>query len=270
MTIRTLIVDDEPRARKGIKFWLQEYPDIQIAGECSSGQEAVKSINKLSPDLVFLDIQMPEMNGFEVLQHMNPAQVPVVVFVTAFDQYAIKAFEFHAIDYLLKPIDEDRFREALQHVIAEVNRRSLQMYSEKLKAMTSDYFKLLNIDLRSAEPEVPKREKAFLHRLMIKTVNQIVVVPLDEVLWIESARDLVYIHTAAKKYIHRETMTVLENELDPKTFVRIHRSIIVNISRVKKLHPVSHGDFLIELEGDVKLRLSRMYRAHFQEALEKR
>jgi two-component system LytT family response regulator len=270
MIIHTLIVDDEPPARKVLKFWLGEYPDIQIVGECSSGQEAVKMINKLSPDLVFLDIQMPEMNGFEVLQNINPAHVPVIVFVTAYEQFAIKAFEFHAIDYLLKPIGEDRFREALQHVIAEISLHNLQLYSDKLKAMASDYFKLLNADLRIAEQGSVKPEKPYIHRLMIKILNKIVVVPMDDVLWIESARELVHIHTNDKKYVHRETMTVLENELDPKIFVRIHRSIIVNISKVKMLHPMSHGDFIIQLEGDIKLRLSRMYRAHFQEVLEKR
>jgi two-component system, LytTR family, response regulator len=269
MNIRTLIVDDEPRARKGIRVRLQEYPDIQIVGECSSGKEAVEVIGALAPDLVFLDIQMPEMNGLEVLQQLSSHPLPLVIFVTAFDKYAIKAFEYHALDYLLKPIDEDRFKKTLQNIYAEFNRRNLQTYAEKLKAMMGDYLRMLGADLE--EESIPSVSTAneYISRFMIKTQNHINIISAHDVIWIESAGDLVFLHTKSHKHIYRETMLVLESELDPKKFVRIHRSAIVNIEKVKHLHPVSHGDFDVHLENDVKLRLSRTYRIKFQKTLQR-
>jgi two-component system, LytTR family, response regulator len=248
---------------------LQDYPKIQIIGECSSGKEAVEVISALAPDLVFLDIQMPEMNGFEVLHKISTHSLPLIIFVTAFDKYAVKAFEYHALDYLLKPIDEDRFKKTLQNIYAEFNRRNLQAYAEKLKAMTGDYLRMLGAE--PVEERIPAVSiaKEYVSRFMIKTPNHINIISADEVVWIESAGDLVFLHTKAHKHIYRETMVVLEAELDPKKFVRIHRSAIVNLGKVKHLHPVSHGDFDVHLENDIKLRLSRTYRAKFQKALQR-
>jgi two-component system, LytTR family, response regulator len=267
-TIRTLIVDDESRARKGLQARMLEFPSIQIIGECSSGREAVESINTQKPDLVFLDIQMPEMNGFEVLRHIDPGHLPIIVFVTAYDDYAIKAFEYHACDYLLKPVDEERLRQTIRHVSVEIKRRNIRLYAEKMKSMINEYMMLFD---REKEEPVPSGEpgKEYLHRFMIKTATHITVVPADEVLWIESAGDLVYIHTREKKHIYRKTMTALEDELDPKKFIRIHRSAIVHIEKVKHLQPVSHGDFEVYLENDIRLRLSRTYRWRFQKMIEK-
>jgi two-component system, LytTR family, response regulator len=269
MTIRTLIVDDEPRARKGIRARLVDYPNIQVIGECSSGREAVESINALAPDLLFLDIQMPELNGFDVLRNVIVSPLPVVIFVTAYDQYAVKAFEFHAFDYLLKPIAENRFREALSHVAVELDHRELYSYPDKIKAMMNDYVKLIGKEQESKPVSSSTHRRSFLQRLMIKTTNDITIVPTDEILWIESAGDLVFVHTKAKKHVLRETLTVLEEDLDPKQFARIHRSAMVNIAKVKHLHPVSHGDFDVQLENGMKLRLSRTYRSQFQHALQK-
>jgi two-component system, LytTR family, response regulator len=268
MTIRALIVDDEPRARKGLRARLQKYPSIQIIGECSSGREAVESINKNIPDLVFLDIQMPEMDGFEVLQHVAPDHLPIVVFVTAYDDYAIKAFEYHAFDYILKPIDEERLQQTIRQVLGKIQLRNMRLYTEKLKEVINDYAKMYN---RKSESSISSRPpvKEYLDRLMIKTLNQIIVISVDDVYWIESAGDLVYIHTREKKHIYRKTMISLETKLDPRNFIRIHRSSIVNIKKIKYLHLLSHGDFDVYLENDVKLRLSRTYRASFQQVLEK-
>ena len=269
LNIRTLLIDDEPRARQGIRARLQEYPNIQIVGECSSGPEAVKAINNMMPDLVFLDIQMPGMTGFEVLQNISSETLPIIIFVTAYNKYAVKAFEFHALDYLLKPIEEDRFRKTLQNIYTEFNKRNFQAYAEKLKAMMSDYLKMFQDEQRelSAPPGLSRKE--FVSRFMIKTPNHINVVSADDVIWIESAGDIVFLHTKSQKHIYRETMISLEEDLDPKKFVRIHRSAIVNIEKVKHLHPISHGDFDIHLEHDIKLRLSRTYRAKFQQALQR-
>jgi two-component system, LytTR family, response regulator len=268
MTIRALIVDDESRARKGLRARLQDYPSIQIIGECSSGREAVESINKQIPDLVFLDIQMPEMNGFEVLKHIKPKNLPIIIFITAYDEYAVKAFEYHAFDYILKPIDDDRLRQTIQQVPGKVQRRNIHLYTEKLKAAMNDYEKMFD---RMEEPISYKQPlKKYLSRFMIKSTNQITIVAADEIYWIESAGDLVCIHTNEKKHIFRKTLIALEAELDPRKFVRIHRSAIVNIEKVKHLHPVSHGDFDVYLENDIKLRLSRTYQTLFQRVLEKK
>jgi two-component system, LytTR family, response regulator len=269
MMIRTLIVDDEPKARKGIKARLQDFPLIHIIGECSSGTAAVEAIDRLQPDLVFLDIQMPELNGLEVLGKISLDQVPVIIFVTAFDVYAIKAFEYHALDYLLKPLDGDRFRSAVQNAVVEVGRRNIFAYSEKLKAMTNDYLNMTGIRSINEQNRGLSENIEFVTRFMIKTTTQISVVSADELYWIEAAGDLVYLHTRSKKHIYRDTLTALEAGLDPRKFVRIHRSAIVNIEKVKHLHPVSHGDYDLLLENETQLRLSRTHREHFQAILQK-
>jgi two-component system, LytTR family, response regulator len=270
MTVRALLIDDEPRARKGIRARLADYPNIHVVGECSSGREAIESINALTPDLLFLDIQMPELNGFDVLRDISVSPMPVVIFVTAYDQYAIKAFKFHAFDYLLKPISENRFREALSHVAVELDRRMLCSYPDKIKAMMNDYLKLIGKEQENKpRPSLPLR-RSYLQRLMIKTTNDITIVPTDEIIWIESAGDLVYIHTRGKKHVYRKTMIDLAAELDTKKFIRIHRSAIVNIEKIKSLRPISHGDFEIHLENEIALRLSRTYRSLLQQALGKK
>jgi two-component system, LytTR family, response regulator len=268
MKIRTIIIDDESRSRKGIRARLAEYTDVQIIGECSSGNEAVETINKLIPDLLFLDIQMPELNGFDVLGKITAYPMPIVIFVTAYDQYAVQAFEYHALDYLLKPIAEDRFRDALSHSIKEIERRKLSSYPEKLRAMINDYFSLIDGGKKNAAVKQSKKDQKYITRLMIKNKNDISIINVDEIIWIESAGDLVFIHTKSKKHVYRETLSKLEEELDPKHFIRIHRSAIVNLEKVKQLHPVSHGDFDVQLENDVKIRLSRSYRSKFQNALQ--
>jgi two-component system LytT family response regulator len=269
MSIRCLLVDDEPRARKGLRARLLHYPDIQIVGECASGYEAVDSIHSLKPDLLFLDIQMPGLNGFEVLKQSAETQMPVTIFITAYDRYAVKAFECHALDYLLKPIAENRLREALTHAMTEIEHRNHELYIQKIQAILLDY----SADFENPHPHtapLPLRQKPeFLSRLMIKTVNTVIIVPVDDIYWIESAADLVFIHTHAKKYVLRETLTSLEGKLDPKQFIRIHRSAIVNVKRIKQLCPVSHGDFNVHLENDTKLRLSRTYRSKFQNILQR-
>jgi two-component system LytT family response regulator len=180
----------------------------------------------------------------------------------------VKAFEYHAFDYILKPIDENRLRQTILQVSDKVQRRNMHLYAEKLKILMKDYAAMLHVENEKPVPSVPP-VREYLHRFMIKTSNNITVVSVEEVYWIESAGDLVYIHTHGKKHIFRKTMIALESELDPRKFIRIHRSAIVNIEKIKHLHPVSHGDFDIYLDNDIKLRLSRTYRTPLQKALEK-
>jgi len=264
MTIRTLIIDDEPHAREGIRLRLARYPEIQIVGECASGGEAVTVINTLQPELLFLDIQMPEMNGFEVLQRVHVTPQPIVIFVTAFDAFAIKAFDCHALDYLLKPIREDRFSEAMQVVLSESHRRNLELYVTKLQSAVTDYFALVEKDTEASHRTADAGPHQYLTRLMIKGKDQIAVVAVDTIDWIESAGDYVYVHAQAQKHLVRETLGSLEERLDPGTFVRIHRSVIVNIVQITVLRPNEHGDYDVILKSGVKLKLSRTYRPHFE------
>jgi two-component system LytT family response regulator len=269
MSIRVIIIDDELHARKGIRARLQAYTDIEIAGECSTGKDAVEKIKQLHPDLIFLDIQMPGMNGFEVLRSLNIQPMPVVIFVTAYDKYAIKAFECHAFDYLLKPYSDERFKDTMKNVIDEIARRNLDHYTTKLKLMIDEYQSKVTEDIPAQGSFTVQRSTNYVHQLMIKTVNNISMLSVDDICWIEAADDFVYLHTPEKKHIYRETLAAFERQLDPTRFVRIHRSAIVHIGMIQYLHPVSHGDFDIELKNGTKLRLSRKFRKHFQELLKK-
>jgi two-component system, LytTR family, response regulator len=265
LKIRTLIIDDEPHAREGIRLRLKEYPSISIVGECSSGIEAVKTINALHPDLLFLDIQMPGMNGFEVLQKVTVQPMPIIIFVTAYDKHAIQAFEYHALDYLLKPINEDRLKEALKAAIAESKHRNFELYAKKLKSVVDGY---LAAAKKEPEEQVdPAAGKTFLSRLLIKSKENVSVIPVYEIDWIESAGDYVYVNLNSKKHLVRETLTALEKNLDPQQFVRIHRSAIVNVEKIKNLHLNESGDYDVFLTTGMKLKLSRTYRDHFQKVM---
>lgn len=266
MTARVIIVDDEPHAREGIKIRLQDFPEIDVVGECSSGKEAVNAIVELKPDIIFLDIQMPEMNGFEVLQNLSTDFMPIIIFVTAFDKYALKAFEHHALDYLLKPVSEERFKATLKYALSEVSHRSLETYTSKLKSVVNEYLKLVD-----KEPEANQVDyvsnKNILSRLMIKTKDQISIISVEEIDWIESAGDYVYIHSDRKKYLIRDTLTALEQKMNAQKFARIHRSSIVNIDKIKSMRQNEHGDFDVFLNYGTKLKLSRTYRTNFQNAI---
>jgi two-component system LytT family response regulator len=268
MKIRTLIVDDEPHAREGISLRLKEYSQVEIVGECSSGREAVKAINTLHPDLVFLDIQMPEMTGIEVVRQCSPASSPIVIFVTAYDKYAVKAFEYHALDYLLKPISDDRFRDTMKIALTEIGHKNLEKYTKRLRAVVNDY--LSGVDAGVADeatvplPAAKVPAANYLSRLMIKSKDSILVLPVEEIEWIEAAGDYVYIRANAHKYMIRETLSSLIEKLDPNVFVRIHRSVIVSAKKIKTLRQNEHGDYDVFLEDGTKLKMSRTYRESLQ------
>jgi len=245
MSIRALIVDDEPLACERIRMLLAPDPDIQILAECRNGNDALRAIAQLVPDLVFLDVQMPELTGFEVLDRLDPARMPVIVFVTAYDQYALKAFEFSALDYLLKPFDRERFARALSRARAELDRRKAGEVNEQvLKLLTELQHKKKHVD-----------------RLIVRSGGKVVFLRADEIDWIEAAGNYVRLHSAKDEYLYRETMTKLESHLDPDRFARIHRSTIVNVERIKELQPWFRGDYQIVLKDDQKLTLSRSYRS---------
>lgn len=256
--IRTLIVDDEPLARRNLRLLLEKDPQIEILDECRNGREAVKAIKNSSPDLIFLDIQMPEMDGFEVLAKVGAEQIQSIVFVTAFDQYALKAFEVHALDYLLKPFDDVRFQGALQAAKSQIEQKEINKIGKKLLALLEE---------RESRLEQPGQQKTYLTRLMIKLANRVVLLKVNEIDWIEADGNYAKLHVGRKSHLLREKMHDLEAQLDPERFVRIHRSAIVNLDRIKELHPHFNGDYIVVLEDGSQLKLSRSRREQLESRL---
>jgi two-component system LytT family response regulator len=233
--IRTLVVDDEPLARSNVTVLLRSDSDVEIVGECDSGRAALAQIRSHKPDLVFLDIQMPECDGFDVVEQLGRDLLPAFVFVTAYDQYALKAFEAGALDYLLKPFDNARFAHALSRAKERVSQN--------------------------------KKSPAKTDRFMIKSTGQISFVKIAEIDWIEAADYYACLHVGPKSHLLRRRMSELERELDGETFCRIHRSSIVNLNRVRGLELNAEGDYEVVLDGGRKLRLSRRYRKQLQSRL---
>jgi len=239
-----MIVDDEPLACERIRMLLDGEPELQIICECRNGKDALQAIGKIKPDLVFLDVQMPELTGFEVLNRLDPARIPVVIFVTAYDQYALKAFEVSALDYLLKPFDRERFKRALARARAELDRRKTGAVNEKVLKLLSEL----------------QRSKKYVDKLIVRAGGRVLFLRADEIDWIEAAGNYVRLHAGKEEFLYRETMTKLEEQLNPERFARIHRSTIVNIERIKELQPWFRGDYVILLRDNSKLILSRTYR----------
>lgn len=250
-SIRTIIVDDELLGRAVIREMLRGDNEVEIIGECASGREAVEMIRQLQPDLLFLDVQMPVMDGFEVLQALDATHLPLTIFVTAYDQYAVRAFDVHAVDYLLKPFDRERFRKALQRAKATLRQTHSNEVNERILALLEE---------RQAQP-------AYLERLVIKANGRVLFLRTDEIDWIGAEGNYVSLHVKKDTYLLRETISSLETQLDPKKFSRIHRSQIVNLDRIKELHPWSHGEYHVILKDGTQLTLSRSYREHFQSLL---
>jgi two-component system, LytTR family, response regulator len=256
--IKTIIVDDEPLARRNLRLLLEQDSQIEIIGECRNGKEAVKAIESSHPDLIFLDIQMPEMDGFDVLEQVGADQVHAIVFVTAFDQYALKAFSVHALDYLLKPYDDLRFSQALQRAKTQIESREINKVSKRLLALLEE---------RENQKELTTNKKPYLTRLMIKLASRVVLLKVDEIDWIEADGNYAKLHVGKKAHLLREKMHDLEAQLDPRRFVRIHRSIIVNLERIRELHPHFNGDYIVVLEDGRQLKLSRSRRENLEARL---
>jgi two-component system LytT family response regulator len=252
--ISVLIVDDEPLARKGVRVWLRSESDITIVGEAGSGPEAVRAIETLRPDLVFLDIRMPNMDGFQVLARAAPVHLPLVIFVTAHDSYALKAFETHALDYLLKPLTERRFRQALDRA------RWALAAQDELEKKHGVLIQLLEARGSLHGQNETGAAGSYLKRFAVREDNRFLLVTAEQVDWIDSAANYVRLHVGPNSYLIRITMNELEKKLDPQQFARIHRSTIVNISRVKEVTPDWHGEFDVKLLDGTSLRLTRTYR----------
>lgn len=251
--IRVLVIDDEPLAREMICEMLAGDPAVEIIGECGNGEEAVAAIEERAPDLLFLDVQMPEASGFEVLETLKNGHAPYVIFVTAYDQYAVRAFEVHALDYLLKPFDRERFE-------ASWRRAKEQILKEKNGRLDERILSLL---------EELKAGSKYLERLVIKSGGRVFFLDADDIDWVEAEGNYVSVHSGKKSHLLRETISSLEEQLDPKKFRRIHRSSIVQLGKIKELQPWFHGEYRIILHSGAQLMLSRNYRENLQEALGK-
>jgi two-component system, LytTR family, response regulator len=250
--IRVLLVDDESLAREMLREMLQDDPQVTIVGESCNGHEALEAIRTHSPDLIFLDVQMPELGGFEVLEALGK-DIPRVIFVTAYDQYAVRAFEVHALDYLLKPFDQERFDISWQRARAQILRDRDGGTDQRILALLEEM----------------KAGNKYLERLVIKASGRIYFLETSEIDWIEAEGNYVSVHSGKKSHLLRETISSLEAQLDPKKFLRIHRSSIVRIDRIQELQPWFHGEYRIILQNGTQLTLSRNYRDKLQEALGK-
>jgi two-component system, LytTR family, response regulator len=242
--ISILIADDEPLAREGVRQLLALHADVTIVAEAHDGVHAVELIEEMKPDLVFLDIQMPELDGFGVIKEIGVEGMPTTIFVTAYDEFALKAFEVHAFDYLLKPIESERFAEALDRARTQIALKDTTDSGDKLRRL-----------LESLQPN-----KQMLQRLAIKSTGKITFVNTADIEWIQANGDYVWIHAQGKKSLLREKISDLNSKLDPQQFVRIHRSTLVNIDRIKDLEPMFYGDYAVNLHNGTKLTLSRSYR----------
>jgi two-component system LytT family response regulator len=245
--IKAMIVDDEPIARRNIRALLSGDPSVEIVGETGSGARAVKLIHAAPPDLLFLDVQMPEMSGFDVLKKIDISKIPAIIFVTAYDQYALRAFEVQALDYLLKPFDDERFAVALERAKSQIEQRQAASLKGKLLALLEGE--------AERKQEQPKPEYA--EKFLIKSASRIFFVKADEIDWIEAADYYVCLHVGNQSHLLRESMSELETKLDPEKFLRIHRSTIVNLSRVSAVQTNPGGEYALVLEDGTSLRLSR-------------
>jgi two-component system LytT family response regulator len=239
--IKTLIVDDEPLARERIRTLLAKEPDIEVVGECADGDEALAAMKKRAVDLLFLDVQMPEMDGFEMLSRLGKDALPAVIFVTAYDQHALRAFEVHALDYLLKPFKQSRFKEAVQRVREMIGRRQTDDVSKRLAQLLGEH----------------KAAPVYLQRLTVKENDRVLLVKVVQIEWIESAGNYVILHVGKQSHILRETLAALEAQLDPKLFLRISRSTLVNLDQVRELQPLFKGEYVVVLHDGKQLPMTR-------------
>lgn len=241
--IRCVIVDDEVLAREGLGSMAQKDPDLRVIAECSNGTQAVETIRAMRPELVFLDIQMPEVDGFGVLNQLKRDPLPYIIFVTAYDQYAVRAFDVHALDYLLKPVDEERFARALER-------------AKPMLRSDSEWMSRIVHFLQEVEAE----QNRYSARFVIKEEGRIFFVNTSEIDWIEAKGNYALVHAGKKSHLIREAMNSLEGQLNPQKFFRIHRSTIVNIERIREMQPLFHGDCRITLHDGTKLLMSRRFR----------
>jgi two-component system, LytTR family, response regulator len=247
-----IVVDDEPLARDLLRGMLESYPEVELVAECSDGRAALKAIRKLGPDLVFLDVEMPKMDGFDLIQELDPETMPAIVFVTAYDRYALRAFEIHALDYLLKPFDEERLDRALKRARGQLDRSDRGEELARVLALLED------LGARDRFPD----------RIAIRRSDRTILQPVAEIDWLEADGKHVKIHVAGKTYAIREAMSRIERQLDPRRFLRVSRSAIVNVDRIREVQPWFHGDHVVVLENGDQVTTTRTYRSAVNDLLQ--
>lgn len=260
--LRVIVADDELLARQRIRRLLRREPDVKIVAECADGAATVAAVLQEAPDLLFLDVQMPELDGFAVLRALPPERVPVTVCVTAFDHYALQAFEAQALDYLLKPFTESRFRTAFERARAQIDRPDT---AERAAIMT--LLEQLRLEQREIRKQMEEASGETSERILVREDGRVRVIPVGEVEYLEAARNHVRVHAGRAVHLLREPLSSLEARLDPGRFARIHRSTVVNLDRVAEIQPWFSGDCMVVLQGGAKLRLSRSYRQEFESRL---
>lgn len=256
--ISTIIVDDEPLALRGLELRLQNFDDIKIIEKCKNGREAIKAIKALKPDLVFLDIQMPGYDGFAVIKALIDIEPPIFVFVTAFDRYAVNAFETHVFDYLLKPVDDDRLSIAVSRVRNQLNQQQAICQNTKLLELINSLDS--SLDMADILASTATKDTLYEDRISIKDNNQTILLDVDHIDWIDAAGDYLCLHAKGETHILRETMKRITRRLDPAKFQRVHRSVIINIARVSKIESNENGQQFLILTTGNKIKISRHYK----------
>ena len=257
VVVRTVIADDERLARQKLLILLDSEPHVKVVAECRDGRQTVSAIRTLRPDMLLLDIQMPDLDGFQVLSQIPPEEMPVVIFTSAYDQYAIRAFEANALDYLLKPFDQERLHHALARARSELCKAHDREITHRILNLLSQ--------VRSVASPTTERDS----RLVIKANGRVVFLDLDSIEWVEAAANYVRLNIGKESYLFRETISRIAERLDSNHFVRIHRSTIVNVRKIKELIPVNSGEYVVVLKSGRELSCSRGYRAALQGIVEK-
>lgn len=246
--IRTILVDDEPLALENLQLLLVPATDVEVVATYRGGAAAIIGIREQRPDLLFLDVQMPEVNGFDVIAALDPSTLPTIIFVTAYDRYALQAFDAHALDYVLKPVDEERFHQALDRARTRIRQAQNDDLGAKMQAL-----------LHHIQPPV-EPSPTYLRRLALKSQGRITFVDLADVDWIEAAGNYVALHIGTRTHLHRSTLSAFAAQLDPHHFQQVHRSTVVNLRRIHEMHPLHHGEYELHLYSGARLRLARKYR----------
>jgi two-component system LytT family response regulator len=258
---RTVVVDDEPLARQTMRLLLAREDDFAIVAECSHGADAIEAIRRERPDVLFLDVQMPEVDGFEVLRRLEPGAVPVVIFVTAFDRYALQAFEQHALDYLLKPFSDERFAIVLGRTRVRLRERTFASMAGRLSDILS---------ATAANAAAASAAAATSRQLVVRDAGRTIVIPHDDIVWIEAEDYCARIHLRGRTLLVRDSLRALGDSLDGGGFVRVHRSAIANVACIREIEPLASGDQRLTLNDGTVLKISRTYRAHVVKAVAKR
>lgn len=251
--MRIIIADDEPLARSKMRLMLNTEPGVQVLAECQNGAEAIQALKTYKPDLLFLDVRMPDLDGFEVLSHMTEAEMPIVIFTTAYDQHAVKAFEAHALDYLLKPFDQERLHQAVDRARKELLKTKDREAAQHILRYLSE----------------TGMQFAASRRLIVKSRGRVVFLSFDEIDWLEAAANYVRIYVGKQAYVLRKGIGEIAERLDPAQFIRIHRSAIVNVHKIKELQPVNSGEYIVVLKDGKELSCSRGYRSGLQQLVDR-